>query len=148
MAVIRNLQTLHAALAAVAPIDGVAGDGKVFFQPSATPAQMAAANAVVAAFVDVPPQMVDIATVLSRLTPAEYALLAAKANTDPITHRFFFAQRNVDLAAPGVAAFISGLTAAAILTQARASALFVASAAPTPPTIQIPAQASVSVLGS
>lgn len=51
---ITNLAVLHAAVAAVAPISGVRADGTIMFLPSATPAQIAAANAAVAAFVDQP----------------------------------------------------------------------------------------------
>jgi hypothetical protein len=49
---IKNLQALHAAVAATAPIDGVSGDGTIWFQAGATPAQKAAAQAAAAAFVD------------------------------------------------------------------------------------------------
>jgi hypothetical protein len=54
---INNLQAFHAAIAAVAPIDGVSGDGKtIWFQESATEAEKAAAHAAAAAFVDSTPE--------------------------------------------------------------------------------------------
>lgn len=52
--IIANLQAFHAAIAVVAPISGVRADGTIMFLPNATPAQIAAANAAVAAFVDQP----------------------------------------------------------------------------------------------
>lgn len=54
-----NLQSLHNAIAAVAPITGVSADlaipkaqWVIFFQPSATPAQIAAAQTVLANWVE------------------------------------------------------------------------------------------------
>jgi hypothetical protein len=53
---ITNLAAFDAAIRAVCPaIDGVAADGHIFFQPSASPAQIAAASAAAAAYVDPPP---------------------------------------------------------------------------------------------
>lgn len=54
MAVIINVQALHAAVAAVCPIDGVSGDGTFWAQASATPAQLAAAHNAITSFVDSP----------------------------------------------------------------------------------------------
>jgi hypothetical protein len=59
---IKNLQAFHEAIAAVAPIDGVSGDGKtIWFQESATEAEIAAAHAAAAAFVDSAPEHPPIA---------------------------------------------------------------------------------------
>jgi hypothetical protein len=52
---IKNLQALHAAIAATAPIDGVSGDGTIWFQAGATAAQKTAAQNVVTTFVDSAP---------------------------------------------------------------------------------------------
>jgi hypothetical protein len=54
---ISNLQAFHAAIAAVAPIDGVSADGvTIWFQSSATEAEKAAAHAAAAAFIDSTPE--------------------------------------------------------------------------------------------
>lgn len=55
---IKNLPALHAAVAAVAPIDGVSADGAIWFQAGATPAQIAAAHAALSGFVDPAPAAV------------------------------------------------------------------------------------------
>ena len=54
-----NVQALHDAIAAVCPIDGVSGDGTIWFQPSATDAQKAAAQAVFTNWVD-PPSLTTV----------------------------------------------------------------------------------------
>jgi len=50
--VIKNLTAFHAAIAALAPIDGCSADGTIQFQAAATPAQIAAANAAAASWVE------------------------------------------------------------------------------------------------
>jgi hypothetical protein len=68
MALIKNLEAFHAAIAALAPIDGVAADGTIFFQKSATPAQIAAANAAASSFVDPPiPAVPDLSLLVQEL---------------------------------------------------------------------------------
>ena len=65
---ISNLPAFHAAIAAVAPIDGVAADGHIFFQATATPAQITAANATASAYTDPPPvQIPDLAALVREL---------------------------------------------------------------------------------
>jgi hypothetical protein len=65
---ITNLPAFHAAMAALAPIDGVAGDGHIFFQASATPAQIAAANAAALVYVDpAPTQSPQLAALVQEL---------------------------------------------------------------------------------
>lgn len=50
---ISNLQAFHAAISAIAPIDGVSADGvTVWFKKTATPAQIAAATAAMASYID------------------------------------------------------------------------------------------------
>jgi hypothetical protein len=81
--IINNLQAFDAAIRAVCPaIDGVAADGFIFFQPTATAAQVAAANAAAASYVDPPPPVShDIAVLVSELArlgvlpPASVALI-------------------------------------------------------------------------
>jgi hypothetical protein len=51
---INNLAAFHAAIAAVAPIDGVSADGTIWLQDSATPEQIVAAHDAAAAYVDPP----------------------------------------------------------------------------------------------
>jgi len=55
MAVIKNVVALDAAIRAVCPIDGVSGDGTIWYQAGATAPQKAAAAAALAAFVDSTP---------------------------------------------------------------------------------------------
>jgi hypothetical protein len=51
---INNLAAFHAAIAVVAPIEGVSADGTIWFQASATEAEKAAAHAAAAAYVEAP----------------------------------------------------------------------------------------------
>jgi hypothetical protein len=52
---IQNLPAFHAAIAAAAPINGVSADGTtIWFQASATPAQIAAAHAAATSYVETP----------------------------------------------------------------------------------------------
>lgn len=55
-----NLAGLDAAVRAVCPIDGVSGDGEIFFQAIATDAQKSAAQAVVASFNMTAPTATDV----------------------------------------------------------------------------------------
>jgi hypothetical protein len=57
MAMIKNVQKLHEAVAKVAPIDGVSGDGEIWFQKQATDKQKKAAVKAVEAFVDSEPDV-------------------------------------------------------------------------------------------
>jgi hypothetical protein len=57
---IKNVEALHRAIAAVAPIDGVSADGvKIWFQEGATQEQIAAARAVAERYIDPPDTFVD-----------------------------------------------------------------------------------------
>ena len=55
MAMIKNVIALDAAIRAVCPIDGVSGDGTIWYQSGATAPQKSAAAAALAAFVDSTP---------------------------------------------------------------------------------------------
>lgn len=48
---LQALAALDAAIRATCPIDGVSGDGTIWFSPGATPAQQTAARAALTAFV-------------------------------------------------------------------------------------------------
>jgi hypothetical protein len=126
---VKNLQGLAAAVAAVAPIDGLDANGVIWFQASATPAQMTAAQALVASWLDVVPQVVSITTILSVMTDPEYTALMTFANTHPQIHRAIFALRQVDLSLPAVQNLIQALITAGVVTAPRAAVVF----APPPP---------------
>jgi hypothetical protein len=51
---INNLAAFHAAIAAVAPIDGVSADGTISLAESATAEQIVAAHDAAAAYVEAP----------------------------------------------------------------------------------------------
>jgi hypothetical protein len=129
---INNIQQFHAAIAAVCPIVGVAADGTIFYDPTATPTQRAAAAAAAQAYTDVPPQLMDIGQVLSRLTDGEYTALFTFAQTHPALHRVLQYIKQIDLTQSNVQTLIQALVTANVLTQARANVVFVAPP-PTPP---------------
>ena len=137
MAVINNLQQFHAAIAAVCPIVGVSADGTIFFDPSATPPQKAAAQSAAASYTDVPPQLMTIDLALGRMTDAEYAALFTFAQTHPNLHRILQYIKSIDLTQANVQAAITALVTAGVLTSARAAVVFVAP----PPLASPPAQA-------
>lgn len=123
---VNNLQQFHTAMAALCPIVGVSGDGTIFPDPSATPAQIAAAQSAAATYTDVAPQMIEIQLILDRLVDAEYTALWTFAATHPNVHRALIARRSLDLTQAVVQALIQALVTAGVLTQARATAVFVA----------------------
>ena len=132
---INNLQQFDAAIRAVCPIVGVSGDGTIFFDPSATAPQKAAAQAVAAAYTDVPPQVMSIELALGRMTDAEYAALFTLAQARPAVHRLLQYIKQMDLTQTNVQNLIQGLVTANVLTSARAAVVFVAPPAlPTPPS--------------
>jgi hypothetical protein len=133
MAVINNLQEFHAAMAALAPIVGVAGDGHIFFDPSATPAQIAAANAAAATYTDVPPQMMPIDLALARMTDAEYQALITFTNTHVNAHRLLTHIHVLDMAQTSAQNLVQALVTANVLTGARAAVVFAAPPTPPPP---------------
>lgn len=128
---INNLLQFHAAMAALAPIDGVDANGTIFFQASATPAQRTAATAAAAAYTDVPPQLIGITVILGRLTDAEYNAVIALAQTNTALHRVIYEGRQIDLSLPAVQALMQAIATAAGMTAARQAAV---SAVPPPPT--------------
>lgn len=135
---VNNIQQFHAAMAALCPIVGVSGDGTIFYDPSATPAQIAACEAAAATYTDVAPQFIEIQLILDRLVDAEYTALWTFAATHPNLHRALIARRNLDLTQSVVQTLIQALVTAGVLTQTRATAVFVApppitSIAVTPP---------------
>ncbi len=139
MAVISNLAAYAAVISAVCPIDGVDGAGVIFFAVSATPAQIQAANAAAAAYIDVPPQIVSIQVILGNLTDQEYTALmqaaTAQIATKPGLHRAMFSQRHIDLSKPAVQTLIQAIITAGILTAQRAQVVFVAPPIPIPPPV-------------
>lgn len=136
MAVINNLQAFDAAVRAVCPaIDGVAADGTIFFQVAATPTQISAANAAAAAYTDAAPQLLGVQLILDRLIDAEYAALWTFASTHPNLHRALISRRDLDLTQTIVQNLIQALVTANVLTQARATAVFVAPPLPPPSPI-------------
>lgn len=139
MALISNLTAFVAAISAVCPIDGAAADGVIWYSASATPSQIAAAQAVAASYVDAPAQLVSIATVLAALTDTEYTALMqevqARIVTRPGLHRAFFSQRTIDLTKPAVQNLIQAIVTAGILTPQRAAAVFVAPPPPPSPPV-------------
>ena len=136
MAVINNLQAFHAAMAALAPIVGVDAAGKIFFDTSATPAQIAAANAAAATYTDAVPQMIVVELALSRMTDAEYQALFAFAQTHPNLHRLLQYTKTLDMALAQSTTLLNALvTANVFATAARAQAVFTAPPVPTLPPV-------------
>jgi hypothetical protein len=138
MAVIHNLAAFHAAMAALAPIVGVAQDGTIFFDPSATPAQIAAANAAAAAYTDVPPQMMPVELALARMTDAEYQALIAFTNTHVQAHRLLTHIHQLDMSQTQAQNLVQALVTANVLTSARAAVVFAAPPVPPPPPVVVP----------
>jgi len=138
MAVINNLQQFHAAIAAVCPIVGVSADGTIFFDPSATPPQKAAAQSAAASYTDVPPQLMTIDLALGRMTDAEYAALFTLAQSRPAVHRLLQYIKQMDLTQTNVQNLIQGLVTANVLTSARAAVVFVAPLVPPNPPVAPP----------
>jgi len=133
--VINNLQQFHSTIAAVCPIVGVGADGAIFFDPTATPTQKSAAQTAAAQYTDVPPQIMDIALAVGRMTDSEYTALHTFASNHPALHRVLNYIRTIDLTQTNVQNLIQALVTAGVLTQARATAVFVAPAPPAaPPT--------------
>lgn len=128
MAVINNLAAYGAAISAVCPINGVDVSGKIDFDPAATPSQIAAAQAVAAAYSDTPAQVISMQSVLAAMTDAEYQaivqLAATQLATKPALHRAIFSQQKIDLSKPAVQTLIQALVTASVITAQRAQMLF------------------------
>jgi|SRR5215472_7769689 len=143
MAKINNLQLYQQTIEALAPIDGVAADGRIYFRPEATPAQIAAANVAAATYTDVAPQIVAIEALLALMTDPEYTALITQAQSRPALHRIIFAARRLDLALPAVQTLINNLVTAGVFTAQRAQVIFAPPPAhPDPVVTPVPAPTS------
>ena len=139
MAVINNLQQFHAAMAALAPIDGVDVNGKIFFQTTATPAQIAAANAAAATYADVAPQTIVIDLALSRMTDVEYQALFTFGQTHPNLHRLLQYVKSLDMTQTQAANLLQALVTANVFANlARAQTVFTAPSPPPAPPLAPP----------
>jgi len=108
-----NLESLHSAIASVAPIDGVSPEGDdrsmwtIWFRPEATKEQIQAARAAVLSWIDGPlPKIVTFDQWLALFTSDERAW--AFSSNDPNVREMIArgsASNMIDLSSPTVAAF-------------------------------------------